>query len=99
MALISIDFTGLEANARELRSLITQLEAQQRAVEALIGQIAPSWTGAASEVFIRRLQEQTDKSQKLIDVLYEYLSYVNSAKDKFSNLERTISSMIRAVIN
>lgn len=99
MALISIDFTGLEANARELRSLITQLETQQRAVEALIGQIAPSWTGAASEVFIRRLQEQTDKSQKLIDVLYEYLSYVNSAKDKFSNLERTISSMIRAVIN
>ncbi|MGN0555264.1 MAG: WXG100 family type VII secretion target [Candidatus Fimenecus sp.] len=99
MALISIDFTGLEANARELRSLITQLETQQRAAESLIQQIAPSWTGAASEVFIKRLQEQIGKSQKLIDVLYEYLSYVNSAKDKFSNLERTISSIIRAVIN
>ena len=99
MALSSIDFTGLEANARELRSLITQLETQQHATQALIEQIIPSWTGAASEVFIKRLQEQMEKSQKLIDVLYEYLSYINSAKDKFSNLERTISSIIRAVIN
>ncbi len=98
MARIAIDFTGLDANARELRSLIHTLEEQQSSVEKAINEIAPTWTGDASEAFLNRLRDQKEQSQSLINVLYEYLSYVEQAKAKFRDLETTISTIINAIL-
>ena len=95
MAKIKIDENALRANAIALNTRISDLQALNNRLDALIIRIGDSWDGSASEAYIARITEQAAKAKQMVKILQEYKNYVETTVQKFTDLDSRAASRIR----
>lgn len=96
MANIRIDTDGLDKNITDMRSYINDLDNLTQETQNLLAQIRSSWEGASSEAYTNAMQQKLKKAQQMKQVLQEFLSYMESARSKFSTRDRESAHSIRA---
>ena len=95
MAQIRIDIESLRSNSTQLTAKITELQNLNTRLENLIGRIEASWDGQSSITYIGIMRGYANKAVKMVDVLTEYKKYVDSAIEKFSNVDKSAAGRIR----
>lgn len=96
MAKIKVDINSLTSNSSSLNTKIMELQALNNRLETLISRIQDSWEGQSSERYISGMRSYAAKAQNMVEVLTEYKKYVDSAIEKFSNVDKNSASRIRS---
>ena len=95
MAKIRINIEALRSDSNKLSAKIAELQNLNTRLENLLSRIEGSWEGQSSITYIGTMRSHAAKAVKMVDVLTEYKKYVDSAIEKFSNLDKSAANRIR----
>ena len=95
MAKIKIDSAKLQQNEQAINKKIQELTELNHRLKALIIRIQDSWEGDASKAYVSMMQNYVRQAEKMIKVLQELKSYVNSAIHKFEQTDKSSASKLR----
>lgn len=95
MARIKINPDGLKQNRDAISQKITELQAFNSRLDALLSNIGDSWDGDASQQYIATMTYQKTKAQEMVSVLQELRNYMDQASAKFEQQDQRGASKIR----
>lgn len=95
MALIRIDELALMANETALKAKIAELQSLNARLEGLLQRIESSWEGNASQNYIAMMRQRQGKAVQMVEVLSEFLRYIQEAKSRFSSKDSDSAGRIR----
>lgn len=96
MALIRIDDIALAGNEALLRGQIRDLEALNARLEELLLRIESSWEGEASNAYIATMRARKLKAEQMVDVLNEFLSYIQETRGRFTSKDSDLAVLLRS---
>lgn len=97
MSRINLDIDELDLSSASIQQKINELESLNARFEVLIAQIKNSWEGKASEAYLAMILSYYNKAQGMIEILEEFKKYVDSAINKFSELDSRSAVEIRSI--
>ena len=95
MADIMIDTGGLAESEQALKKYMSDLQTLNGRLSALIEQISASWEGNRSKRFLLMMLERRQKAEDMVQVLNEFSSYANQARERFTDLDKRSAASIR----
>ena len=92
--LMVVKLTQLRENSSALERQIGGLTQLNARFTALLGRMEASWEGAASEAYLRLMQQYAAQAADIVLVLQEFKSYVDRAVSAFEEADNSAASRI-----
>ena len=95
MAIIKVNFDGLEQQAGNIANQIQSYEALNTRATNMINQISSSWQGEAATAYIEKINLYLTEARKMVGVLEAFKRYANSSSAEFRELDQACANDIR----
>ena len=96
MALIKVNIEGLQANKQAISQKINQLQSYNTRLSSILAQIESGWEGEASKKYAETMRVYQGKAEQMVNVLYEFQSYMDQAAARFEQQDKTGGAKIRS---
>ena len=96
MAKITIDTDALTTGVNDIMKQITGLQGVNDALRTVINTIEGSWQGDSSTAYVGVVNGYAQQAEKMVNVLKEYMEYVEKANQTFTKLDADSAKKLRA---
>lgn len=95
MALIKVNFDGLDQQVGAIANQIQSYEALNTRTTNMINQISATWQGEAATAYIEKLNSYLAEARKMVGVLEAFKGYANISSTEFRELDQNCANDIR----
>lgn len=95
MAVIKANVAALRQNANTIQKDISELNRLNAALNQLLANIESTWDGKASEQYIASMVKHKKKAEQMINVLQEFMNYIEKAARKLETMDKEGASKIK----